>query len=451
MAELAHHAERPRKPALQPMMGVSSRRGNLTDRHPPSPLARFCTAFPPLPLENSQAAWSREHRLRASTPPRLHKRGSAPARLVRTQPAESSSESSSRAESVDGSQGPQVEDGEQQEIGLSNQLDGCVSLNGPFTPSTIASQAATIGPSISSHIRSTCASNRSSMCSSPMRRSEAQLMADYEWDARAYMTAASKLGDPVEKSFRIEMAIASWDKSLALARSLGLAHSRPWAKILLGRAGSHMRLAASLFGSDRSREHYTLAIMDASAVLEVAAHSSQAILIRARASIALACSDFTQDDAERNTRLEHAARDLSTLQAAGIEAGNAMGVHTAVTWANAAPAIAKHFTAEYGLPFPEVVADVTVLAVRLSREAASQVPTHNKPSTKHPNAERVSEPAEQGALLVSPMEDSQPDLLIRALKQRSSHVRLAIVWCAIGVALASCLLALVRASPPMSL
>lgn len=261
----------------------------------------------------------------------------------------------------------------------------------PTTGATASRISPIVGPGISSFVRSTSSSGPGS----PMQRSVAQLIEDHEWDSRSYMSAASRVHSPDEKCYRIEMAIAAWTKAFDLARSVEDANVPRLVSLLLGRGAAYLQLAALSFGTPRSKASFEFACMDASAVIALDTSNPQALLLRARASIALACSDFTKDAAVRDLRLKDATRDLNAVRAQGTAAENLM-VHTAITWENAARMIAERFTAALRLPFPCITTDVTLLAIRLECDASPHAVADGRTESERERGMRSGAPAKQG-------------------------------------------------------
>lgn len=257
--------------------------------------------------------------------------------------------------------------------------------------------------------------------------------------------AASNVGSPVEKGHRIEMAIASCDKALELARSTDDVGSARLCTLLLGRVAACLQLAALSFGSEHSKALYEFARMDTSAALEIDPLETQALLLRARASIALACSDFIKEDAERDLRLKDAARDLNIIRAIGTATGNTKDMHAAATWAKAARIIAERFTPACKLSFPCVTAEVIQLVMRLECEATPSLPVDENPSRQLEIRERPKAAIKvvtMGAWFVECWKMCSSFLL--ALQWHSDHVRLVNIGrCGLGAVLTLCLIMLV--------
>eukprot|EP00967_Tisochrysis_lutea_P107602 scaffold166079_cov28-Tisochrysis_lutea.AAC.1 len=142
-------------------------------------------------------------------------------------------------------------------------------------------------------------------------------------------------------------------------------HTSRLVSLLQDRAAAYLQMAALSFGSPRSKMNFELAGMDANAILELDASMPQAFLIRARTSIALACSAFANDATESDLRLEDASRDLNAVKSQGTAARSQMEVHAANMWEKAARTIAERFTITAGLPFPNTASDAVLLAMRL--------------------------------------------------------------------------------------
>lgn len=269
-------------------------------------------------------------------------------------------------------------------------------------------------------------------------------MEDYEWDARSYMLAASTIRDSTEKEYRIEMAIASWGRTLELARSMHCVDPSRLVFLLLERAAAHLRLAALSFGTGRSKANFELASLDASAALEIDPLEPRALLLRARANIALACSDGTHEDAERDSRLRDAIHDLNIMKSLGVAAGNMIDVHAASTWANAARTIADRLTATAGLPFPDNIADVALLVATLKGQRASPSIANAEFDRRCEQGDQWGALTENGLLMAKRAENGKTGSLsvLWNPKQLFHDLRVNLMHYGLDVAFAACVLVL---------
>jgi len=193
---------------------------------------------------------------------------------------------------------------------------------------------------------------------------------------QAYMSRAEMFDDPTEKAFRLNGAIQSCNIALARADYPRNTLSLQLARLLMMRAHACMRLASTTFGSELARKQYESVLNDCGAVLGSDNRHNSALLMRARASIALACSPYSKSGTERDGRLKDALRDLETLRQTGLDSRSTIQVHIARLWMRNALVIAEQFSADTELTFPERLSELAKLSnyFRRIRVAQKSVP-----------------------------------------------------------------------------